>query len=79
MLSVSGTSRPGTLLSFLAVSYPPRTKGYVLLLDTRWGFLVALDGGLERRPDLKAGDSYSASPVDDYNPAGTSTGGSAEL
>jgi hypothetical protein len=40
---------------------------------------VARDDGLERRPDLKAGDSYSASPVDDYNPADTLAGGSAEL
>ncbi|RKL10085.1 hypothetical protein BFJ70_g16582 [Fusarium oxysporum] len=43
------------------------------------GFFVARDGGLERRPDLKAGDSYNASPGDDGNPADTSTGGSQEL
>jgi hypothetical protein len=43
------------------------------------GFFVAQDGGLERRPDLKAGDSCSASPVDKDNPADTSTRGSPEL
>ncbi|KAK2684612.1 hypothetical protein QWA68_016699 [Fusarium oxysporum] len=43
------------------------------------GFFVAQDDGLGRRPDLKAGDSYSASPVDNDNPADTSTRGSPEL
>ncbi|KAH7472018.1 hypothetical protein FOMA001_g13327 [Fusarium oxysporum f. sp. matthiolae] len=43
------------------------------------GFFVAPDDGLERRPDLKAGDSYYASSVDNDNPAGTSTRGSPEL
>ncbi|KAF4434526.1 hypothetical protein F53441_13687 [Fusarium austroafricanum] len=43
------------------------------------GFFVAPDDGLERRPDLKAGDSYYASSVDNDNPADTSTRGSPEL
>ncbi|KAK2469278.1 hypothetical protein H9L39_18995 [Fusarium oxysporum f. sp. albedinis] len=34
------------------------------------GFFVAPDDGLERRPDLKAGDSYYASSVENDNPAG---------
>ncbi|KNB16649.1 hypothetical protein FOXG_15017 [Fusarium oxysporum f. sp. lycopersici 4287] len=33
------------------------------------GFFVAPDDGLERRPDLKAGDSYYASSVENDNPA----------
>ncbi|KAL5603387.1 hypothetical protein FOVSG1_006137 [Fusarium oxysporum f. sp. vasinfectum] len=43
------------------------------------GFFVAPDDGLERRSDLKAGDSYYASSIDKDNPAGTSTWGSPEL
>ncbi|KAF9766258.1 hypothetical protein IL306_001359 [Fusarium sp. DS 682] len=43
------------------------------------GFFVAPDDGLERRPDLKAGDLYYASSVDNDNPAGTSTWGPPEL
>ncbi|KAH7205324.1 hypothetical protein BKA60DRAFT_498064 [Fusarium oxysporum] len=43
------------------------------------GFFLAPDDGLERRTDLKAGDSYYASSVDNDNPAGTSTWGSPEL
>jgi hypothetical protein len=42
-------------------------------------FFVAQDDGLERRLDLKAGDSYNATSVDNDNPADTSTGGSPEL
>jgi hypothetical protein len=42
-------------------------------------FFVAQDDGLERRPDLEAGDSCSALLVDNDNPAGTSTRGSPEL
>jgi len=43
------------------------------------GFFVAPDDGLERRSDLKAGDSYYASSVDNDNPADTLTRGSPEL
>ncbi|WP_205558824.1 hypothetical protein, partial [Pectobacterium brasiliense] len=39
-------------------------------------FLVARDDGLERRLNLKAGDSYNALPVDNDNPADMLTGGS---
>ncbi|KAF9767723.1 hypothetical protein IL306_015072 [Fusarium sp. DS 682] len=42
-------------------------------------FLVARDDGLARRLNLKAGDSYNALPIDNDNPADTSTGGSPEL
>ncbi|KAH7203087.1 uncharacterized protein BKA55DRAFT_600497 [Fusarium redolens] len=43
------------------------------------GFFAPRDDGLERRPDLKAYDSCSASSVDNDKPADTSTGGSPEL
>ncbi|KAK2685573.1 hypothetical protein QWA68_015865 [Fusarium oxysporum] len=43
------------------------------------GVFVAPDDSLERRPDLKAGDSYYASSVDNDNPADTSTQRSPEL
>ncbi|KAJ9419735.1 hypothetical protein FOXG_06995 [Fusarium oxysporum f. sp. lycopersici 4287] len=42
-------------------------------------FLVARDDGLERRLNLKSGDSYNALPVDNDNPADMSTGGSPVL
>jgi hypothetical protein len=41
--------------------------------------LASRADGLERLPDLKAGDSYNASPVANDNLADTSTGGSPEL
>ncbi|KAK2468765.1 hypothetical protein H9L39_19692 [Fusarium oxysporum f. sp. albedinis] len=43
------------------------------------GVFVAPDDSLERRPDLKAGDSYYASSADNDNPADTSTRRSPEL
>ncbi|KAK2122256.1 hypothetical protein NOF04DRAFT_1374339 [Fusarium oxysporum II5] len=43
------------------------------------GVFVAPDDSLERRPDLKADDSYYASCVDNDNPADTSTRRSPEL
>ncbi|RKK75815.1 hypothetical protein BFJ68_g16611 [Fusarium oxysporum] len=64
-----------------AWTYPCQAVGRARLVTPiqKDGFFLAPDDGLERRTDLKEGDSYYVSSVDNDNPAGTSTWGSPEL
>ncbi|EXM13449.1 hypothetical protein V3481_012899 [Fusarium oxysporum f. sp. vasinfectum] len=70
------STHPIIMKEFTWSSRQQSTLGYPNFRKT---VSVAPDDSLERRPDLKVGDSYYASSVDNDNPADTSTRRSPEL